>query len=352
MRIEQITFTRFIAAILIVIFHYGVDIFPFSLNKKMFLGANVGVSYFFILSGFVMIIAYHKRKRISMLEFLRNRFARIYPIYSLALFILLSYYLVGTNVDIKLDEVFLNVFMIQSWIPGKALTLNFPGWSLSVELFFYISFPILFNFLYRKFSLKKLIVPMLLFFVVSQGTFIYLLHSSFYQGMHTISHDLLFYFPVMHLNEFVLGNLLGIYFVSRARIPSKNNAIYIFLLIIICGLVLSFDNAMRYHNGLMGILFVPLIWFVATDNSWIAKFSSKKMMVHLGEISYGVYILQIPVLAISRRILLYFGIENKTSIFYISVFALLIFSSITYKYIETPLRKRIKSGTFAFAKKS
>jgi peptidoglycan/LPS O-acetylase OafA/YrhL len=145
MRIEQLTFTRFIAALLIVIFHYGLDILPFNLNRQMFSGANVGVSYFFVLSGFVMIIAYHKKQRISAFEYLRNRFARIYPLYMLALLLFLAYRMVGTNVPIRIDEVVLSSFMIQSWIPGKALLLNFPGWTLSVELFFYVSVPLLFS---------------------------------------------------------------------------------------------------------------------------------------------------------------------------------------------------------------
>ena len=138
MRIEQLTFTRFIAASLIVIFHYGIDIFPFNLQKTMFLGANIGVSYFFVLSGFVMIIAYHKKQKISVLNYLRNRFARIYPVYLLATLILVGYYLVATNVDVKPIDLILNITLLQSWVPAKVLTLNFPGWSLSVEFFFYV----------------------------------------------------------------------------------------------------------------------------------------------------------------------------------------------------------------------
>lgn len=346
MRIEQLTFTRFIAAILIVIFHYGVDIFPFNLTKQLFTGANVGVSYFFVLSGFVMIIAYHKKAKISALSYLKNRFARIYPVYLLASILLIGYYLLATNLSVNTIDVLLNIFMIQSWIPGKALTLNFPGWSLSVELFFYLMFPILFNAIYRKFNYKKLIAPILIFFGISQIVFIYFLYSDYYQGVHTASHDQLFYFPLMHLNEFVMGNLAGLYFINKKNHVQKNYSIYILLLIISCGLLLSFDTAMKYHNGILSLLFIPLILFISSDNSWISKMSTHKWMVHLGEISYGVYILQIPVFVITRRVLIKLGVEDKTLIFYAGIVALLVFSSITYKYIEAPLRKRIKSLKF------
>ena len=350
MIIEQLTFTRFIAALLIVIFHYGLDIFPFNLNRQMFSGANVGVSYFFVLSGFVMIIAYYKKQRISAFEYLRNRFARIYPLYMLALLLFIGYRLVGTNAPILIDEVLLSSFMIQSWIPGKALLLNFPGWSLSVELFFYISFPILFNLFYRKFGLKQLLIPCILFFVLSQVVFIYGYYSPFYTGFKSVSHDLLFYFPVMHLNEFILGNIAGLYLVNKKDWKAQNNSIYILLSIIACGVLLTFSNAMIFHNGLLSVIFLPLILWIATDNSWIAKISQKRFFVYLGEISYGVYILQIPVFIVTRRILIYLGIQNKTMIFYAALRALLVFSSITYTYIEAPLRKRIKNIKFVAAK--
>lgn len=351
MRIEQLTFTRFIAALLIVIFHYGLDIFPFNLNRQMFSGANAGVSYFFVLSGFVMIIAYHKKQRISAFEYLRNRFARIYPLYMLALLLFIGYRLVGTNVSVLMDEVLLSSFMIQSWIPGKVLQLNFPGWSLSVELFFYISFPILFNVLYRKFGWKQLLIPCILFFVLSQVVFIYFYESSFYTGFKTASHDLLFYFPVMHLNEFILGNIAGLFLVNKKDWKTQNNSIYILLSIIACGVLLTFSNAMIFHNGLLSVIFLPLILWIASDSSWIARISQKKFFVHLGEISYGVYILQVPVFLVTRRILIYMEIENKTMIFYAALLALLVFSSITYSYIESPLRKRIKNSKFVAAKR-
>ena len=124
------------------------------------------------------------------------------------------------------------------------------------------------------------------------------------------------------------------------------------LLIILCGLILSYENALKYHNGLLAFIFVPLILFISNDNSWITKLSNKKFMIHLGQISYGVYILQLPVFSIVKRILtLQFGIENKTILFYSSLLALLVISSITYRYIEAPLRKKIKSITLAPSKR-
>ena len=151
MRLEQLTFTRFLAAISIVVFHYGKSVFPFSHDAIYFIfkQAYIGVSYFFILSGFVMIIAYNNKGKIEFWDYMKRRFARIYPVFFLAIIVLLTYYMIiGKPIDYK--GLILNITMIQSWIPGYALSFNGPGWSLAVEMFFYLSFPFLFNRFYTN----------------------------------------------------------------------------------------------------------------------------------------------------------------------------------------------------------
>ena len=148
MKISQITFTRFVAAMAIVISHFNKDLFLYKIDyiSNLFLRANVGVSYFFILSGFIMIIAYHKKDKIDCLEFYKNRFARIYPLYMLGL---LLYFMTRYEM-FDWCKLILYGLGIQSWIPGEAMILNFPGWSISVEFFFYLLFPVLYNYFYVR----------------------------------------------------------------------------------------------------------------------------------------------------------------------------------------------------------
>lgn len=345
MRIEQLTFTRFIAAISIVIFHYGKQIFPFDLPyaETIFSQANVGVSYFFILSGFVMIIAYGSKKSVSFVSYMKNRLARIYPLYILATVVIVLYLLFATNVPVKIVDVFLNFTFLQNWVPGKALTLNFPSWSLSVEFFFYLCFPFLFNRLYSKINYKKLILPIVVVFIVSQGVFLYFYNLDTYGGSYSKEYFILHYSPIMHLSQFLIGNLAGLYFFNRKKNTSKNYSIHILALLLILCMTLIIDHGpLNYHNGLLAIIFVPLIVLISSDNSWISKAFKSKLLIHLGEISYGIYILQYPVFSITKRILYYMSIRDKSIIFYTCLFMLIIISSVTYKLIEVPLRRRIK----------
>lgn len=339
-RLEQLTFTRFLAAISIVIFHYGSKIFPFNTEvvSSIFKQANVGVSYFFLLSGFVMIVAYGKKEKVSFWNFITRRLARIFPVYVLAILLLLANFL-WVNKSIDLKAFFLNLSLFQCWFPGYALSFNSPGWSLSIELFFYISFPFLLNYVYVKYPFWKLIFPIGLLYVLSQIALHVMRYSSFYQGDETQSHDLIFYFPLMHWSEFLIGNLAGLFFLKGIRIRNYDLAIVALLSILTILLYANFE--INFHNGLLAIVFVPLILFISANNGMLTKLSSNQLAVYLGEISYGVYILQKPIYAWVNWALKSWNIHDLTISFYVSLLVLLCFSAVSYRYFEIPIRKYI-----------
>ncbi|OXA77874.1 Peptidoglycan/LPS O-acetylase OafA/YrhL, contains acyltransferase and SGNH-hydrolase domains [Flavobacterium aquidurense] len=347
MRIEQLTFTRFIAALFIVIFHYGRDCFLFNNDYVSFIfrQANIGVSYFFILSGFVMIVAYHKNSKIIFAKYIKNRLARIYPVYLLAIFLVLFSKLFK---DIKFADFFLNILMMQSWIHEKALTINYPGWSLSVELFFYLSFPFLFNFIYKKNTLKSIAFWIILFWLLSQIVF-YLIVNKVFITTRIYSVQDIYYNPLMHLNEFLIGNLAGLYFMSDLSEKRKNYSVHILFMLLVLVLILKFPLGLNYHNGLLALIFVPLIVLISLSTDKLTYLFRKNFFVFLGEISFSIYILQYPVwsLCSDYRLNKYFGIDKESDIslsFFLRLGILIILSSISYLYFEKPIRNKISKG--------
>jgi peptidoglycan/LPS O-acetylase OafA/YrhL len=230
--------------------------------------------------------------------------------------------------------------MIQSWFPGYALSFNGPGWSLAVELFFYLSFPLLFNRFYNKYALKKVAVVVIIIFIISQAVFYLLLISEFYEGYPSKSHDFIYYFPVMHLNEFLIGNLTGLIFIKG--IKEKNYDWAIVGLIILFSIILKFNSNVNLHNGMLAVVLVPLIILISSNNGRLTNIFTAKVFVFLGEISYGIYILQKPVYVwVSGIMINYFKIESSTLVFYMTLVTLIICSAISYTYIEAPIRKKI-----------
>ncbi|WP_426476869.1 acyltransferase family protein [Chryseobacterium sp. CBSDS_008] len=337
MKIPQITFTRFIAAMAIVISHFNKDMFLYNIDyiSNVFLKANVGVSYFFILSGFIMVVAYHKKERIDCFDYYKNRFARIYPLYVLGLLL----YLVTRYSNFSFYKIFLYLFGLQSWIPGKAMILNFPGWSISVEFLFYLIFPILYNYFYAKGNKSIWLITGMIWIITQFFSGLYA-ESSYYEGPHTESHELLYYFPLMHINEFLAGNLAGIFFVKNHQKTNYDIPLVLIFILIILSLIFI---PLFYHNGLMAVLFIPFIVLISKNNGVITRLFSMKPLEYLGEASYAVYITHIPVLYILREVIQWSGYSIKIDqVFGIYIIVLICTSVLFYQCIEKPLRDYLK----------
>jgi len=343
MKLDQLTFTRFLAAISIVIFHAQGGVYPFnwSFLHSIFGQANVGVSYFFILSGFVMIIAYGKDKstRIKPKGYYLNRVARIYPVYFVA-------FMLAVSINLKSDEIslknfFLQLFAIQAWFPDAVLKLNIPAWSLSVEGLFYLTFPFLFNYFYRRYSYQKVLVIIICIWCITQLGVNYLFFSPFYKGYPSNSHNFLFYFPLLHLNEFMIGNITGYTFFkltnSRKNFDLATIAVFFVLLIVLC-----LNVGVLYNDGLMAVIFAPLILLMALNTGEISKIFSHKYLIILGEASYGIYILQSPVKRYCYFVFRHLNMTNENVTFYIYLIILTGFSIACYYCIEIPAKNWIK----------
>ena len=151
-RLPAVTSLRFFAAFHVALFHMnemGVLTGPAWL--KAFAGIGyVGVSFFFVLSGFILVYTYAGRE-ISLRNYFQSRFARIYPAYLFSLVLTFPFFYFGA---LKMQVPFfafasqhfvlssvLVLLLLQSWIPAAALAWNPVAWSLSVEAFFYLVFP-------------------------------------------------------------------------------------------------------------------------------------------------------------------------------------------------------------------
>ncbi|MBL7699922.1 MAG: acyltransferase [Chitinophagaceae bacterium] len=346
MKTEHLTFTRFVAAIVIVFFHFGVDAPPFDNNffRPLIVNAGLSVSYFFILSGFVMIVAYgNKARPFNTALYLRNRAARILPLYYTAIVLMIIYYFLRVNVlntpsnyYVNTYDTLLNSLLIQAWIPEKAFTLNPPAWSLSVEAFFYLAFPFIFYRLYKKLSYRAFMMFTIAFFIVSQLVFHFLIY--------TWPEQLYFFYflPALRLNEFLIGNGLGALFLMQRK-GWKNSGYLLVVLLTVSIYVLRKDvSPLDFHNGLFAIFFAPMLFVLAMNQGAINRLFSKRPFVFLGEISYGVYLLQYPVYFFFTSTLTFFGRKITPPLFYVYLLILLVVSAASYIFIELPLRNRIR----------
>jgi peptidoglycan/LPS O-acetylase OafA/YrhL len=161
-----------------------------------------------------------------------------------------------------------------------------------------------------------------------------------FKGPHTVSYEFVHYFPLLHINEFLMGNLAGLFFIKNFR--EKNYDVIISLIFMAILLSLIFVP-LNFHNGLMAVFFIPLIYFISCNNGILTTIFSLKPLEYLGEISYAIYIVHIPVLYILRSVLWdYFQIYESNGVFWAYVLVLIFVSALFYQFIEKPLRNYLK----------
>ncbi|GDY63763.1 hypothetical protein SAV14893_031560 [Streptomyces avermitilis] len=101
-----------------------------------------GVSFFFILSGFVLM--WSARPGDRALAFWRRRIARIYPVHLVTAGIaLLMGFTLAHQPRPTLHQAVANVLLVHSWWRLWWQTLDPVSWSLACEAFFYAAFPLL-----------------------------------------------------------------------------------------------------------------------------------------------------------------------------------------------------------------
>ena len=357
MRIEQLTFTRYIAALTVVFFHYGATVFPANLpwlNPIMAAGP-IAVSYFYVLSGFIMAIAYYRAGEQQQRPFDTRRYwwarvARIYPVYLLALLlmILAKYHSAGSEPF----TVALSLSMLQAWIPGYPLTLNAPGWSLSVEAFFYLCFPLLI-LLVKRHHLTHLSFAAAGLWVVTQTGHTLLLNSEYYTPRGLL-HDMIYYNPLMHLNTFLIGFIAGAWLqegkLQRLASPNLNTLALLSVALLAMALLVVRQPLMThsgiqfdYTNGLIAPLFLLFIVLLALNTGKISALLQHPWLVLLGEASFSLYILQKPLHGIYEK-LMPASIDPAGMLhFYLFVILLTLSAVFSYWFFETPLRRFINN---------
>jgi len=134
---------RGFAAISVVLFHIltaSVFYFKTTWLNGVFSAGSVGVDFFFVLSGFIMMYIHYGDliNRSNVKAFFLKRFIRIYPIYWIIASVYLFFQLYTGKYSIKTNLV----FIIKSYllIPQAVDPFLFPAWSLIFECFFYIIF--------------------------------------------------------------------------------------------------------------------------------------------------------------------------------------------------------------------
>jgi peptidoglycan/LPS O-acetylase OafA/YrhL len=353
--LTALTGLRFFAAFSVVIYHFCEPLVatwpkPFT---NLASSGYVAVSLFFLLSGFVLSYSYLGREgklRGTRRGFWVARLARIYPAYLVAFLLAAPTNLLWTlKVNAaKAAAVKLVVggsmvlAMLQAWTPWTAWYWNFPGWSISVEAFFYLSFPFLASRLAR---LKRTayVAVMAAAYLLSLAPPIALYYFKHITGPPQLDNHLQMaveFTPLFRLPEFILGMLLGRLYLLGYHFKPAHSRLISYASAAVLLLVLSFSSRIPHPilATCLAPLFALLIFSLASGEGLLANFLSLRPLILLGEASYGMYILQIPVSYVLHTL----PPIHEWKTFGGYSFVLIAVSLFSLEYVESPLRARIR----------
>lgn len=291
--ISPMTSIRIFAAIFVVMYHSGSGFITAQprvpdVIKSVLLNGYTGVTFFFVLSGFILHRTYRGNLigRESIKRFAVARFARIYPVYLIAVIVMFPF--AGVNYDWRDVPQF---FLLHWWIttPQPILGIwNGPSWTISVEAFFYLCFPWL-TASATNLSTRSIYIALLalavLDFVTGSSAF-FSLHPAYFDWLRWVPT------PIIRLPEFVIGVLVGELHFRRdeKRFPVPTWVPVAVLLLTLC---ISHEP---WVASAVTVLAALLIFVIAGDRgSVVARVLQQRWLVLLGAASYSLYLLHQPV---------------------------------------------------------
>jgi len=345
--IESLTSLRFFLAFIIFLFHSKVH-FEFkvgiSLVDNFINNGAIFMTGFFILSGYILTHVYQDvnfKKTKEILNFFIKRLSRIYPVYlimSIVYFILIKgeEYVFTDWLRIIVNDFFL----IQAFFPGMFyLGANSTTWSVSIEAFFYLFFPLVI-LLFKDKAKLLLSFSYISSIIITLNIICYSLN----QSLNKIDLSLFYSNPIMRLNEFLIG--IATYLIMQKykqnNIPQVlKSPILIFLFIFL----FSLSSLSSYKFSYMGLQFINialLSLFILSLHKTNTSLINNNLFKYFGRISYSFYLWQFVPMELAKYLKLNFSINNTWVLFFIALTVNLIIASISYHLLEEKFRNSLR----------
>ncbi len=368
--IHALTGLRFLAAAAVFIYHVQVFLLP--AEHPFPLGATA-VSFFFVLSGYILTYVYHARLGGQPLlgtqvrRFLVTRWGRLWPLHFTCLLLCIwlnpfFQFSGGWSGHNSWPSLTANLLLVHSWIPVEKWFLDFNSvsWSISTEMFFYLTFPFLLA-CRRHFWL---VLPITLGLTTGLLYVAQCMLDTPDSPRWFSPTSILIANPVTHWYQFCFGMALCMLqlrlpdrtgqLIPQRRVPRwiRDTLVELILVAALVGTYLFVSWNPEFFPGLtssffplLGIwlkmavlvpVFGAIIFCFATSQGLIARALGTRFAVWLGEISFAFYMThQIMLNWLSPKLM-----DNRS--FTVLSFLLAVFvSAMLFRVVEMPCKSAI-----------
>jgi peptidoglycan/LPS O-acetylase OafA/YrhL len=337
----EIDCLRAIAAVSVIFYHTEIIIFNNLVSKSGFIGVDI----FIVISGFVITRLFFN-KNFSYVEFIERRSRRLFPALFSTILIttIISYFFLlpqhflnlGQSIlaNILLISNFLFFYQTNYWDFAVFTKPLLHTWTISLEFQFYIFISIIFWFFRKKIS-KTIIF----FFLISVILLLFSSKVNFNFNLRELSLNN-YFLLFTRLWEFLIGSLIAItlnnrkYF-EKFEIQSYFNNIGLILIFIS---LLLIETPKDYPNLLTIIPVIGTAIILLANNQQSSHIIlNNSFLIHLGKISYSLYLWHYPIL------IFFLYIYNFELNIFNKIFALIVIYFVSlgsYRFIEIPFFKK------------
>jgi len=351
---------RALAVIAVVLYHLGIDWIP---------GGFLGVDLFFVISGYVItrliLDSIESANGLDLKEFYAARVRRLLP--GLVILIIVTsvfiaffapdairrfitdvpFVLTGTN-NWQLVAVNQDYFQAIGRPPLLQHT-----WSLAVEFQFYLIWPIILLFIWRRFG-KRVVRRVALVIATFSGTALFLFSLQADNATSgRISH--IYFGTDTHSLGLFLGSALAVSWIPRNLSPKISQraqdfidgiGVFGFIGLLCIFLFIDQSNTALYQIAfpLAGLFGCATIISIVHPASRFSPILSNKLFLWIGQRSYGIYLWHWVVFQITRP-----GADltgNLLALNVARVLVVLALADISLRAIEIPIRKGIVQNWF------
>src|SRR5258705_148065 len=356
--LSGLTGVRFYAALAVFLYHLP-QLIPgmnrLSGQSLVFSAGDVGVAFFFVLSGFVLSYNYadvfaEGLSGASYKRFIWDRLTKIYPVHLLTLLIVLPIAIWSPQTPLDWRALPLHLPLLQCFWPSSTPAfsdyLNRPSWSISCEWLFYLLAPVAMVFALGN---RGRWVPVAVTVGYALGLGLFLWHDQ----SETVRLYFVSRFAPTRFVEFLAGVFLARVFLTSsgrelAALSGPMQAAGIVL--IVAGALYAPDAAWPLLGG--GLLYAPgsalLILGLSYGRGFFVAHLNRPVLKRLGTASFSLYMIHHPILRAARGVCLFFGWAVHSWPVFGAVLVLMFVIAQTAAFLlcywyEIPLQKRLRS---------
>ena len=334
--------------------------------------ANVGMTLFFVLSGFVIHFNYNDvlQKPAGLKRFFMARWSRLYPLFFLVFAIqLISDFSKGAVTHNMLASVAFYLTFTHSWwfwvVRHSYVGANIAGatgvmWSLSTEAFFYCAYPFFVAPIVRRMNSRAAFATMwpiaaigaaLSSAAVAWRGDLDVWAAGFF-GVPVgaqFSHWVVYNSPWIRIFEFLLGVLAAQIVMERGPLPSRRaDALAIASLLVSAAVFVPVCyRELPYGANVTTCLAIFIAFLCVAGASSGSRFSqlfASRPMVWGGEASYSLYLLHYWVLhVVTLPYIAALGVVARGFWLIVSMAAAVLLSRVTFVFLERPAMRLVRN---------